>query len=97
MAGRSEVGSFSRLPGTPAFLPEASNSALAASDRALSFLSVAGFQRVDTPILEDSDLFARKGGGEMTGLLYTFSEPDGRRLSLRPEFTTSSHPHVRGE
>lgn len=89
MAGRSEVGSFSRLPGTPAFLPEASNSALAASDRALSFLSVAGFQRVDTPILEDSDLFARKGGGEMTGLLYTFSEPDGRRLSLRPEFTTS--------
>ena len=25
----------------------------------------------------------------MTGLLYTFSEPDGRRLSLRPEFTTS--------
>ena len=89
MAGRSEVGSLSRLPEMRTFLPEASKSALAASDRALSFLAKAGFQRVDTPILEDSDLFARKGGGEMTGLLYTFSEPDGRRLSLRPEFTTS--------
>lgn len=89
MTGRSEIGAFSRLPGMRTFLPEASRSALAASDRALSFLSVAGFQRVDTPILEDSDLFARKGGGGMTGLLYTFSEPDGRRLSLRPEFTTS--------
>ncbi len=89
MAGLREVGSLSRLPGMRTFLPEASKSALAASDRALSFLAEAGFQRVDTPILEDSDLFARKGGGEMTGLLYTFSEPDGRRLSLRPEFTTS--------
>ena len=97
MAGRSEIGAFSGLPGMRTFLPEASRSDLAASDRALSFLSEAGFQRVDTPILEDSDLFARKGGGGMTGLLYTFSEPDGRRLSLRPEFHDLHHPHVRGK
>ncbi len=63
--------------------------ALAASDEAISFLAGAGFGRVDTPIVEESQLFVLKGGGEMAGLLYTFRSPSGRRLSLRPEFTTS--------
>ena len=89
MAGRSELGTVSRLPVMRTFLPEAGEETLAASDGALSFLAAAGFNRVDTPILEDTELFARKGGGEMTGLMYTFSEPGGKRLSLRPEFTTS--------
>ena len=65
------------------------DSALALSETAISFLAESGFSRVDTPIVEDSELFVRKGGGEMAGLLYTFRGPSGRKLSLRPEFTTS--------
>ena len=50
-----------------------------------------GFQRVDLPILEYSDLFERGVG---TGSdffvqkeMYTIEEPDGSGLTLRPEFT----------
>lgn len=50
-----------------------------------------GYQRVDLPILEYSDLFERGVG---TGSdffvqkeMYTIEEPDGARLTLRPEFT----------
>jgi histidyl-tRNA synthetase len=50
-----------------------------------------GFQRLDTPIIEYSDLFVRGVG---TGSdffvqkeMYTIEEPDGSSLTLRPEFT----------
>ena len=36
---------------------------------ALQYLSKSGYQQVETPIIEDSDLFARKGGGELMGLV----------------------------
>ncbi len=55
----------------------------------LQFLSEAGYEQVQTPIIEDSDLFARKGGGELMGLVCTFSDARGQRVSLRPEFTSS--------
>jgi histidyl-tRNA synthetase len=77
------------LPGMQDFLPEASEGARAVYEAAISFLAESGFQRVDTPVLEDSELFVRKGGGELTGLLYTFNDPGGNRVSLRPEFTSS--------
>ena len=54
-----------------------------------SFLSEAGYGPIDTPLLEDTELFVRKSGGELTSRLYTFTEPGGRRVSLRPEFTSS--------
>ena len=77
------------LPGMQDFLPDASEGARAVYEKAVSFLTESGFQRVDTPVLEDSELFVRKGGGELTGLLYTFNDPGGNRVSLRPEFTSS--------
>lgn len=50
-----------------------------------------GFQRVDTPIIEATDLFVRGVG---TGSdffvqkeMYTIQEPDGSSITLRPEFT----------
>lgn len=50
-----------------------------------------GFQRMDLPILEFTDLFVRGVG---TGSdffvqkeMYTIEEPDGSSLTLRPEFT----------
>ena len=52
-------------------------------------LADAGFHRLDTPVIERTDLFVRKSGGEVSSSLYTFSDPGGISVSLRPEFTPS--------
>ena len=54
-----------------------------------SCLSKAGFLRLDTPVIERTDLFVRKSGGEVSSSLYTFADPGGISVSLRPEFTPS--------
>jgi histidyl-tRNA synthetase len=86
---RGALRAVPMLPGMQDFLPDASEGARAVYKTAVSFLAESGFRRVDTPVLEDSELFVRKGGGELTGLLYTFNDPGGNRVSLRPEFTSS--------
>jgi len=86
---RGALRAVPMLPGMQDFLPDASEGSRAVYQTAVSFLAESGFQRVDTPVLEDSELFVRKGGGELTGLLYTFNDPGGNRVSLRPEFTSS--------
>jgi len=45
---------------------------------------------IDTPILEYTDIFLRKSGGELASMLYAFADPAGKNVSLRPEFTASS-------
>jgi histidyl-tRNA synthetase len=50
-----------------------------------------GFQRIDVPIIEDTDLFAR-GMGTASDVfvqkeMYTIDEPDGSSITLRPEYT----------
>lgn len=50
-----------------------------------------GFQRIDTPILEATELFVR-GVGEGSDFfvqkeMYTIQEADGSSITLRPEFT----------
>lgn len=50
-----------------------------------------GFQRIDVPILEATELFAR-GVGTASDVfvqkeMYNIEEPDGSSISLRPEFT----------
>lgn len=50
-----------------------------------------GFQRLDTPIIEATDLFVR-GVGTASDFfvqkeMYTIEEPDGSSITLRPEFT----------
>ena len=55
-------------------------------------LEAAGYGRMDTPIFEDTDLFAR-GVGESTDIvqkqMFTFEDQGGRSLTLRPEATAS--------
>ena len=48
---------------------------------------------LDTPLLEQTELFVRKSGGELTTQLYSFVDPGGNRVSLRPEFTSSVIRH----
>ena len=55
-------------------------------------LEAAGYGRMDTPIFEETALFAR-GVGESTDIvqkqMFTFEDQGGRSLTLRPEATAS--------
>ncbi len=58
---------------------------------AVSVTGRFGFQRVELPIIEAEELFAR-GVGQGSDFfvqkeMYTLTEPDGSRITLRPEFT----------
>jgi histidyl-tRNA synthetase len=49
-----------------------------------------GYAGVELPVIEPTELYVRKGGGSLLTKLYSFVEPDGGRVSLRPEFTASA-------
>ena len=51
------------------------------------------YQPIDTPLLEETELFVRKSGGDLSGRLYNFTDPGGTPVSLRPEFTSSVIRH----
>ena len=51
--------------------------------------STNGYDAIDTPYLEPTEMFLRKGGGEMASQIYSFVDPGGNPVSLRPEFTSS--------
>jgi histidyl-tRNA synthetase len=53
------------------------------------FLDRRGYDVLATPILESTELFLRKSGGELAARMYSFIDPSGRPVSLRPEFTSS--------
>ncbi len=64
--------------------------ALEMAGRALqSLCSGYGYELIDTPVLESPELFLRKSGGETASHIYAFTDPGGRPVSLRPEFTAS--------
>jgi histidyl-tRNA synthetase len=58
--------------------------------RARSILEGAGYERIETPVFEATELFAR-GVGESTDIvrkeMFTFEDQAGRSLTLRPEGT----------
>jgi histidyl-tRNA synthetase len=58
--------------------------------RARSILEGAGYERIETPVFEATELFAR-GVGESTDIvrkeMFTFEDNGGRSLTLRPEGT----------
>ena len=54
-----------------------------------TFLGRRGYDVVGVPSLEQTELFLRKSGGELASRMYSFTDPSGRRVSLRPEFTSS--------
>jgi histidyl-tRNA synthetase len=48
-----------------------------------------GFVEYETPILEDTALYLKKSGGELSTQLYRFEDQGGRDVTLRPEVTPS--------
>ena len=61
----------------------------AAQDRLREVFFLHGYQVLETPILEPTELFLRKSGGELAARLYTFTDQGGNQVSLRPEYTAS--------
>ncbi len=81
---------FQRPTGTHDILPEDQPYWEYVTDFAVRLARQAGFERIDVPIFEATDLFAR-GIGTATDVvekeMYTFTDKGGESLTLRPEFT----------
>jgi histidyl-tRNA synthetase len=71
-------------------LPEDAARREAVENHARRILGAAGYQRIETPVFESTELFSRTVG-ETTDIvqkeMYTFSDAGGRSLTLRPEGT----------
>lgn len=61
--------------------------------RLRAHMGTRGYQPIDTPLLEETELFVRKSGGDLAGRMYNFTDPGGTPVSLRPEFTSSVIRH----
>ena len=61
----------------------------ASQDYLREFFSLYGYRMIETPVLEPTELFLRKSGGELATRMYTFTDPGGNQVSLRPEYTAS--------
>jgi len=83
-------GRFEAPKGTYDYLPPLAAQRAAVAGVMLQQARLAGYQRIETPIFEDTALFAR-GVGESTDVvqkeMYTFTDKGGRSLTLRPELT----------
>ena len=64
-----------------------------AQDHLRGFFSSYGYRGLEPPLLEPTELFLRKSGGELAARMYTFTDPGGNRVSLRPEYTGSILRH----
>lgn len=81
---------FQAPKGTFDTLPPDSATFLATREALVAPLRRAGYRYIETPVFEDTTLFAR-GVGEssdvVTKEMYTFDDKAGRSLTLRPELT----------
>jgi histidyl-tRNA synthetase len=76
--------------GTFDVLPEEGRRRLALLRTSQELLEAAGYEPLETPVFEDTELFAR-GVGESTDIvekeMFTFEDLGGRSVTLRPEAT----------
>ncbi|MGX0118483.1 histidine--tRNA ligase [Corynebacterium otitidis] len=76
--------------GVPDYVPPRSAEFAYVRDRFVGEAARSGFQHVELPVFEDTQLFAR-GVGESTDVvtkeMYTFEDRGGRSVTLRPEGT----------
>lgn len=69
--------------------PELHHAKLNLTANISEILTNHSYEIFDCPIMEATELYAMKSGGELTSRLYSFVEPGGMDVSLRPEFTSS--------
>ena len=64
-----------------------------AQDHVREHFYLHGYRVLETPVLEPTELYLRKSGGELAARMYSFTDPGGSEVSLRPEYTASIVRH----
>ena len=83
------MSTIPQLPGMKDESPEQLRVRGELQDSIVAQLTDQGYLSIDTPIVQPAELFLRKSGGELASRMYTFDDPGGNKVSLRPEFTAS--------
>ncbi len=83
------MSAIPQLPGMKDESPDQLRVRVELQDSIVSQLTDQGYLSIDTPIVQPAELFLRKSGGELASRMYTFDDPGGNKVSLRPEFTAS--------
>ena len=82
-----------RLPGMRDVSDAAYRRKQAVQRRLSDVIARYGYTTLDVPILESTELFLRKSGGDLASQMYSFSDPGSNAVSLRPEFTSAIMRH----
>jgi len=83
---------FQAPRGTADALPADAAARARVEGAAREILERAGYRRIETPVFEDTELFARGVGGSTDIVrkeMFTFEDKGGRSITLRPEATAS--------
>lgn len=81
--------SFQALPGFRDFIPRECAIRNYLFETWRSVARRCGYVEYESPVLEDTALYLKKSGGELSGQLFRFEDQGGRDVTLRPEVTAS--------
>jgi len=81
--------SFQALPGFRDFIPRECAIRNYLFETWRSVARRCGYVEYEAPILEDTGLYLKKSGGELSAQLFRFEDQGGRDVTLRPEVTAS--------
>ena len=87
------TSTVSRLQGMNDLSEDAWRQKLVLQERVYELLRSYGYQYLETPVLEPTELFIRKSGGQLASQLYSFTDAGSNSVSLRPEITSSIMRH----
>ena len=82
-----------RLPGMRDFDAGARQRKQDVERRLADFIGRFGYSALEVPVLETTELFLRKSGGDLASQMYSFVDPGSNAISLRPEFTSAIMRH----
>ena len=82
-----------RLPGMRDLSDDACRRKQAVERRLADAIARYGYRPLDVPVLESTELFLRKSGGDLASQMYSFADPGSNAVSLRPEFTSAIMRH----
>jgi len=80
---------FQALPGFRDFIPRECAVRNYLFETWRSVARRCGYLEYESPILEDTALYLKKSGGELSSQLFRFEDQGGRDVTLRPEVTAS--------
>ena len=84
----TSANTVSRLQGMNDLSEDAWRQKQDLQERLCQLLGGYGYRQLETPVLEPTELFLRKSGGELASQLYSFTDAGSNSVSLRPEFTS---------